>query len=130
MKRTLIYFTLSVILGFGAGMGAVGCIHNAPASLSTQGQSAFYRTRLVKALDVIRDTAVDAEAAGALSTATTRKVVVAHESLLKVIDVAAAGWKAAVGTGMDELTRDLPPSEAQLLRPYVALIKIVLQEVQ
>ena len=110
-----------------------GCIGNkAPSTLSPVATAQFYKTRVVKSLDVVRDTAVDANALvpPLVSTPTTRTVVKWHESTLKVIDASAAGWQTAVSTSLDELLKDLPAGDAKVIQPYVALAKTVLQEVQ
>ena len=107
-----------------------GCVH-APPNLSPSGVAAFNATRVVKALDVLRDFAVDANAQipPLLSTATTRKVVTYHRSAVTTIGAVPSGWVPVVTTGLDEVLRDLPDTERATLTPYVALVKTLILEV-
>lgn len=113
-----------------AGSGFSGCAPP-PPNLSPAANQAFYKTRAQKALDVIRDTAQDANATTPpiVSTATARKITVWHESALKIMHDSGAGWQATVQTSLDELLKDVTPAEKQLLAPYVALAKTILHEV-
>jgi hypothetical protein len=103
---------------------------SAPPSLSPAGQQAFQNTRVIKGLDLLRDTAIaaNAEVPPLLNTATTRKVVQYHESSLKVMQASGSGWKPAVLAGLDELPKDLPPAEVKVLAPYLGLVKTLLEE--
>lgn len=103
----------------------------APPTLSPAGIAAFNGTRVVKALDILRDVAVDANAQvpPLLSTATTRKVVTYHESALKTIQAAPSGWVPVVQTGLTEVLKDVPPVEQRQLAPYVSLVKTLIAEV-
>jgi hypothetical protein len=102
-----------------------------PPNLTPAANQAFYKTRAQKALDVIRDTAQDGNATTPpiVSTGTARKVTTWHESALKIMHDAGAGWQTAVATSLDELLKDVTPAERQLLAPYVALAKTILTEV-
>lgn len=127
MKIRLV--SLLVVVLF-AGVGSY-CTP-APPNLSPQASIAFTNTRVQKALDLIRDTAQDANAQAPplLSTATTRKVTLFHESAIKIIHTAGTGWQSTVRTSLDELLKDVPPAEVQLLTPYVALAKTIIAEVK
>lgn len=107
------------------------CTANAPPNLSPVARQAFTNTRVIKGLDLIRDTAVSANAQvpPLVSTDTTRKIVAYHRSALLVIRDVPNGWKATVMTGLTETVRGLPPAESQLLGPYVALVTTILNEV-
>lgn len=102
-----------------------------PPQLGPVAQADFQKTRVIKGLDLLRDFAIDAEAASpqVLSTATTRKVVAYHQSALKILDAAGGNWRALVGTALDEALVNIPTKEAQQLAPYVALVKALLVEV-
>lgn len=102
---------------------------SAPINLSPAGVEAFNKTRLIKSLDVFRDIAIDGNKTtpSLISTATTRKVVTYHRSALLVIN--ASGVKAITTVSLDEVIKDLPKSEADLLAPYIALAKVVINEV-
>lgn len=107
------------------------CAANVPPNLSPAGVAAFQGTRVVKALDVLRDAAVDANAQipPLLSTATTRKVVTYHESAIKTIQAAPSGWAPTVQAGLTEVLKDLPATERQQLAPYVTLAQTLIKEV-
>jgi len=104
-----------------------GCA-SAPPTLSEAAQGDFNRTRVVKAIDIIRDAAVDAEAAHVISTDDARQVVIWHKSAVNVIAASSTGWKDAVTTTLDEALKNRPTLTAKLA-PYVALFKALLVEV-
>ena len=120
-----------VALGLCSLVLLTGC-QAPPPNLTPQATQAFYAHRVVKGLDILRDTAIDANAQTPplLSEATTRKVVTWHQSALKTIQAIPSGWQATVSAGLDELLKDLPPAEANLLRPYVAMAKTLIAEVR
>lgn len=126
-RVALVVMLAAVVL---SGSGFSGCAPP-PPNLSPAANQAFYKTRAQKALDVIRDTAQDANATTPpiVSTATARKITIWHESAIKIMHDSGAGWQPAVQTGLDELLKDVTPAEKQLLTPYVALAKTILQEV-
>ena len=109
---------------------APACRH-APPTVSTRAQLAFQGTRVIKALDLIRDFAVDgnAQAPPLISTPTTRKVVTYHRSAITLVHDIPSGWKQTLLTGLDETVKDLPDGEGQKLAPYVGLVRAVLAEV-
>lgn len=104
---------------------------SAPRSLSPVGVQDYNNTRVIKALDLVRDTAVDANAQipQLLSEAATRKIVTYHRSALVTINATKSGWRSTVLAGLDEAVKDLPPQQAALVAPYVALVKTIVQEV-
>lgn len=120
-RRSLVVVALLVVTGCAS----------APPNLSRQGVAAFNATRIIGGLDLLRDSAIAANAQipPLVSTDTTRKIVTYHRSALLVIHDYPAGWMSAVVTGLNETVADLPPSEAQLLAPYVALVHTILQGV-
>lgn len=124
MKRLSIV-TVATVLALVMG----GCA-SAPANLSPQGVQDFNKTRVIKTLDVIRDTATDANALTPplISTPTTRKIVTFHRSALVLIN-AGPVWKLQVEQALTETLKDLPPAESKLLAPYAALAKVVIDEV-
>lgn len=109
---------------------AAGCTP-APPNLSPQAVSAFNNTRVIKALDLLRDTAVEAEKQQpqVLSTAATRQVVEAHKSALLVIRAADSGWGPTVIVLLDRLLATLPAADRPTVEPYVTLAKTVVTEV-
>lgn len=98
-------------------------------NLSATGRAAFQSTKVVKALDVLRDVAVEAEKQHLLSTDTTRKVVTYHESAVKTVGAVPSGWKTVVGSGLAELQKNIPAAEWAQLAPFANLITVILQEV-
>lgn len=119
-----------MLLGLLTFAPLAGCA-KAPPTLSPDASAAFQKTRVLKGLDVLRDFAIDAEAATpqVLPTATTRKVVQYHQASLKIMQATDTGWVAAVGASLDALVEQLSPPERQKVAPYVALVKTVLAEV-
>ena len=122
MKRLLIFAALSVTLA---------CAKTPPA-LSPEASVAFKATQVVRALDILRDTAIAAHAQTPplMPEATTRQVVLYHQSTVKVIQAAPSGWRAVSETGLAELAGHLSPSDKALLAPYLALVKAVIAEVK
>jgi len=110
--------------------GGMACA-SAPPNLNPQATQAFYNTRVEHVLNLLRETAVSAHAQTPpmLSTPIFRRVVQYHESSIKIMHAAGSGWQPAVAAGLDELTKDVTPAEKQLLAPYVALARTILQEV-
>ena len=102
-----------------------------PPTLSPKGVIAFQETRVVKALDIFRDFAVDANAQTPpiLDTTTTRKIVTWHESALKIVQASSAGWQTTVGVSLDEAVKDVPPAMAAKIAPYISLVKSALKEI-
>lgn len=111
-------------------VSVVGCA-KVPPNLTPAATTAFKGTQVVKALDLLRDTAISANAQNPplLDTDTTRKVVLYHQSSVKIIQASPSGWVPAVNQGLDEVINNLKPGDRELLRPYATLIKTVINEV-
>lgn len=109
---------------------AIGCVKT-PPNLTPQATIAFKGTQAVKALDLLRDMAIaaNAQTPPLLPEDVTRKVVLYHQSTVKVIQAAPGGWKQTAQAGLDELVNNLSPPQRELLSPYVSLIKSILTEV-
>lgn len=104
----------------------------APPELSPTGKADFYKTRVVKALDELRDTAIAAEAnkPQLLSTADTRIVVEAHQSILRTIQASEdASWNLTAQAAVKEARDRLTAAGKTQLAPYFALALTLLQEV-
>lgn len=125
MRRKL-QTVLIIVLAFAFA----GCAP-APPNLTPEAALAFTNTRVIKGLDVLRDAAVDAERAvpQQLSTATTRKVVLFHQSALRTINATGNGWRPVVAQALAEVGQNLPPKERAILAPYFNLIAALLKEV-
>jgi hypothetical protein len=103
-----------------------------PPTLTPEAHWAFNETRTIKGLDVLRDTLVAAnkETPPLVSQTFMLATVKYHRSALVLVHAHALGWQGEVAAGADELIKDLPPNEAQLARPYIALLKTILAEVK
>lgn len=121
------YRAVTVLVVMLTAVALFGCSH-APPTLSPAGVAAFQATRVVKALDVLRDFAIDAEAQNpkVLSTANTRLVVTFHESAIKTIAAVPGGWKPTVTAGLDQLQHDLSGADWKRVAPYVNLVKALI----
>jgi len=130
MKLTRARSTLLVLVLLSAAF-STSCATHAPPSLSPAGAAAFQATRVVRALDVLQDFAIAAEAQNPklLSTDNTRKVVSFVGSAAKTIDAVPGGWKPTVTAGLVQLQHDLPPADWNRIAPYVQLLKILITEV-
>jgi hypothetical protein len=118
-----VFFALGVALD-------QGCAHT-PPNLSPVAVTAFQNLQIAKALDTVRDIAVDANATTppVLSTSTTRAIVSWHQGALQVLNARAAGWPATIAASLDAVVSNLPQAERATLAPYVALAKTVLNQV-
>lgn len=107
------------------------CAVKAPPTLSPAGAAAFQATRVVRALDVLQDFAIAAEAQNPklLSTDNTRKVVNFVGASVKLIDAVPGGWRPTVYAGLAQLEHDLPPPAWARIAPYVQLLKVLIAEV-
>lgn len=101
-----------------------------PPNLSPQASVAWDGLKVIRALDVIRDIAIDgnAQKPPIFSTATTRIVVDWHTAAITTVHAAPAGWALTVQTGLAEVAKVLPPVEQQQIGPYLTLARLVLQE--
>jgi len=118
----------------------------APPALSPEAVIAFHATRVVKALDVMRDAAIAGNemAPPAFSIDSTRTVVLWHKTAVQVIQAVPSGWKATVRASIFALTCDvrafgvspappctpqISPAEVLRLSPYIGLVLVVIAEV-
>lgn len=99
-------------------------------NLSPSGRAAYHATRAVKALDLLRDIAITAEQQSPklMSTASTRKVVLYHQSVVKTIAAVPDGWVAIAEQGLTELQKQIPLEEWQQIEPYVRLVLALYKE--
>lgn len=112
-------------------LAVVSSCAKVPPTLTPVGVKAFQATQAVHVLDLVRDTAIAAEAAQPqlLSTETTRKVVQWHRVAVALAGQTPAGWEATVLSGLTEVERALKPGEREVLAPYLALAKTILMGV-
>jgi hypothetical protein len=125
------WLLLAIIIGFTLLSSASSCATHAPATLSPEARTAWYGTRVIKALDVLRDSAIEAQAQTPplLSEAVTRSIVETHRSLLETIHQAPRGWPATVTAALGELEDGLPPAQRVIVHPYVELTRTFLKEI-
>ena len=125
--------TAAFVLMFVAALclGQTACAPTPPTVTTPQGITAFENLQIAKALDAIRDIAVDANATTppVLATDVTREIVTWHRSALVVLNARSAGWVATLTTSLDQLTAKLSEKDKQLIVPYVTLAKTILIEV-
>lgn len=135
---------LLVALAFLA-VWASGCAPT-PKPLSPAATAAFHATRVVAVLDVFRDATIAANelVPPAVTTDSTRTVVLWHKTAVQVIQAVPTGWQATVKAGLYALTchplaapavpiactPQLKPEEVTRLAPYVGLVIVVINEVK
>jgi hypothetical protein len=134
MKQFLQVFGMGVIafvVSIALCLGWSSCATRAPATLSPAAQTAWYGTRVIQALDVLRDTAIAAQAQTPplLSDAATRVIVETHRSLLETIHHLPSGWQATVGTALTDVEGQLAPDDRAIVQPYVDLTRTLLKAV-
>jgi hypothetical protein len=139
-RRWTAAFSLTLLLSGGAitllTLSIPACaslsVNKPPLGLSPAAKEAWYATRVIEALDILRDTAIDANAQTPplVSTVTTRQIVTYHKSSITFIHSIPGGWKASVVAGITELENNLPLKEYEILKPYTQLVKAALAEVR
>jgi hypothetical protein len=98
-----------------------------PPTLSPTAQLSYHSHQVQKVLDLIRDTAVDANAQKTtdgkqlLSDARTRQIVQLHETAITLIHANTQGWEQTVYASLTELNKELLPSETSVLGNYMKL---------
>ena len=128
MKARLLALVLLVSVSGCAVPASIG--GRSTAQLTTPGIVALHGLEVVKALDVLRDLAIDGEAAKIIATSDARQIVTVYRSVLLSLKELPGGWKVTVLTALTQLARDLSPSARAQAGPYidsaVLLIKAVL----
>lgn len=124
MKQRILIITISV-----ASIIA-GC-QKAPPNLTPAGVAAFKGTQAIKALDLLRDTAIAANETEPplVATSTTRSVVLFHKSAITIIHSTPNGWVPTVQAGLSELSRSLEDRERPHMVPYITLAQTIIAEV-
>ena len=122
---------LLTVCAFVSLLAGIACVH-APPALTPAATEAFYGTRVIQALDLVRDAAVNANAQTPplVSTASTRQILLYHEAAITVIHAIPTGWQSTLQTGLVTLLKVLSPAESATLSPYVTLLQTILSEVQ
>lgn len=101
------------------------------SQLSVKGLADYKKGQIVKALDSLRDAAINSNKVSIelLSDKNTRTVVDAHTSAIHVIQASDAGWSGAVQKALDESLTSLSPAEKANLQPYFDMLKTLLKEI-
>jgi hypothetical protein len=122
-------FALYVLAG-AAVLTQAACFH-APPTLGPVAATDFQKTRVIKALDLLRDFAVDGEAASpqVVPTALARKIVTYHQTTLKVLNEAGTGWQHFVTSTLDTFVQTLSAKEQSRVAPYVTLVKTLITDI-
>ena len=104
------------------------CAGNTQPTLSPAGQAAVVVTQVIHAVDVVRDTAIAANAQNPpmITTANTRRIINFHESSVKLMTALPLGWKTAVLTSLDELQKNLTLTEWNQISVYVTALKTLI----
>jgi hypothetical protein len=124
--------TSTILIG---GVAMSGCATPAAvagqstANLTAPGIQALHGREVVKYLAIIRDMAVDGNAAGKIPDATTERIVRWHAAAIKTIDATPDGWKAAVLTGITSMQGALTAGEHALLDPYILSAQTIIAAV-
>lgn len=132
LKRLAPVLLFLAALAFSVGvLGTLGCAQ-VPPNLTPEASVAFQTTRAVRALDLLRDVAIAAHAQTppVLTEATTRRVVLYHQSIVKIVQASPNGWRQIAEDGLTELVANLPDKERSVVSPYVALVKTIIREVR
>lgn len=130
MKRTLIAISIALASLYVSGCATAGP-NDPTVNLSPSGRAAYRAARAVKALDLVRDIAITAEEQSPklMSTSSTRKVVLYHQSVIKTIAAVPNGWLSVAEQGLTELQTQIPDSEWKQIDPYVRLVLAIYKEV-
>lgn len=122
MKLLLLVFALATLPACAS----------APSSLTPVGVAAYQQTRVLHALDAVRDTAIAANATAPplMTEAATRKVVLWHKVALVTMRAAADGWQDAVLAALNELLLSLSVADRANLLPYISLAQTVISELR
>lgn len=131
LRRCVLQFAVAVALVVGAACALPSSFQGrSTAQLSTPGIVALHSMEVIKVLDVLRDVGIDGEAAHIISVEDSKKVVLAHRSILLAVQQAPNGWKETGLKTLELLQKELSPAGLTRLDPYIAaarnLIKAVL----
>ena len=103
----------------------------APPNLSPAATRAFYNTRVLQVMDLLRNTAQDAAAQPTplISQNTAIAITEWHQASILIMNASVSGWEATVREGLVQLFAKLPDQEQRLLSPYFQIVTVILQEV-
>lgn len=119
MKRFIIPFVLIALLS--------GAACTAPVSVqTTAGKVAYTADQIVIRVNELQNAAIQANANGALPTATTRLIVEFAVSADKTLKEAPNGWQSTVSKLWAETKAKLPPMSNPALSSAIASVDLVL----
>ncbi len=129
MKQLLKVLVVAILLSPLACVMPASVAGRSTAQLTAPGVQALHKVEVLKALDVVRDLAIDGEAAKVVPTTTAAIVVKAHKSILEVMK--QADWKSGTLAALDQLKTDIPTKDRVQFTPYIdsaiLIIKAVIQ---
>lgn len=96
-------------------------------NLSAAGRAAYQTTKIVKALDVVRDVAAEGEKQHIISPQSALKVIAYHKQTVKTMAAVPEGWKAEALAGLDQLKENLTADEWKQIEPFVTLLQTLYQ---
>ena len=120
-----------VLLALLFTAGCNGCSQNIPPNLSPQAVAAYQGTKVIVALDAIRDVSIALADTNppVIRRDVTTAIVAWHKSAITTIHATPTGWKMTVLTGLDQVKSNLNQQEQTQLGPYFSLAKILINEV-
>ena len=109
------------------GVLALTCIACPPPSVqTTAGKIAYTADQVVLRIGELQTAAIDANAAGKLSTEKTRLVVQFTVDAGKILKASPDGWQATVGPAYLGMKNQLAPAERARLGPYLGVLDVIL----
>lgn len=110
---------------------SASCSQHVPPNLSPKAQVAWQATRVIHAIDVIRDVAQEGTKTvpPVISVDVATKVTQWHRSALLVIHNTPNGWAPIVDASLSQVFEQLSAPQKLQLGPYVQLARILLKEV-
>lgn len=107
-------------------LALVACAGNPTATLSPAGQTAYTADQIVIRVNELQAAAIQAEAAGALPTATTRQIVKFAIAANEVLGTTPEGWPATITTAWLAMRAALPPITNPAVAAALAGVEAVL----
>jgi len=123
-------YSAAFLIALSLGFGVASCA-KAPPNLTPQAVIAFHSTQVIKALDVVMETAHAAHGTTPplISAQTDLKIIAWHQQAIVIARDAPSGWRQLVTDGLVTLKANLSPQDWQVIAPYVALAQTLLKEI-
>jgi len=110
-------------------VGSFGCTKDIPPNLTPASVAAFQGTKVILALDVVRDAAIALADANVITRPESVKVVTFHKTAITVIHSTPNGWKPTVLAALDSTKSSLSVTTQNQLGHYFDLAKVLINEV-